>query len=93
MAEFYGYEPQQTDALFLRDLAVMLWGGVSRKRDAWRRTATTNTMIYNAGGMRGEDFKAKQPSELYPNLFDDIDPDEEWEKEVAAQFDAYNPDD
>lgn len=93
MAEFYGYEPQDTDDLLIRDLAVMVWGGINRKQDAWRRTATTNAMIYNAGGMRGKDFTPKKPAELYPDLFDGVNPDERWEQEVAAQFEAYNPSD
>jgi len=90
MAEYFGYTPREVDTLSLRELAVMLLGGARKKRDAWKRTATQTTMVYNAGGPRGETFRSKRPSDLYPDLF--REEKNQWEKRMKRLFNSYNPD-
>ena len=90
MAEYFGYTPREVDELHLRELAVMLLGGTRKKRDAWKRTAAQNTMVYNAGGPRDSGFSSKQPSDLYPSLFEDEN--EAWEERMERLFGNYNPD-
>lgn len=90
MAEAHSYAPRETDALQIRDLAVMLHGGIRKQRAGFQQAAMVATKVHNMGGMRSEKFQPKGPKELYPDLWgEDSD---SWEEEVEEKFSEYNPD-
>lgn len=69
MAEQFGYSPPETDLLTLRDLAIMLWAGVEKRRAAWRHTMTTAAAARNLGAFWSKRFRAKRPRDLMPWAF------------------------
>ena len=62
-------KPVEFDRLSFREIMLAIRAADDVDKEAWRRTATVCTYVYNHGGTRGKGFKFKTVQALFPKLY------------------------
>jgi hypothetical protein len=61
--------PEQFDLLSFREILLVIRAEDDREKEAWRRTATLSTYVYNYGREHGKGWRNLEAYELFPGLY------------------------
>ena len=61
--------PEEFDLLSFREILLVIRADDDREKEAWRRTATLSTYMYNYGREHGKGWRNLEAYELFPGLY------------------------